>query len=162
MTVPTRDIRGVLIAVNQGRLLLPNASVAEVITFSDPEPIANAPDWLLGRIRWHGWQLPLLSFSRLAGWAREEVRLGAKAKIVVLKALGGDPKLPYFAVLSQGFPRLVTVSKDALTESKNAEELSPGIHSRIALNDDAAVVPDLLGLERMIGKALAKDFVGAV
>ena len=41
-----RDIRGVLISVTQGRLLLPNASVAEVITYSEPEPVADAPDWL--------------------------------------------------------------------------------------------------------------------
>ena len=42
MNAPQPDIRGVLITVNQGRLLLPNASVAEVITFSDPEPVKQA------------------------------------------------------------------------------------------------------------------------
>jgi len=46
-----RDIRGVLITVTQGRLLLPNASVAEVITYSEPEPVGDAPEWLLGRVR---------------------------------------------------------------------------------------------------------------
>jgi len=72
----------------------------------------------------------------------------------VLKALGNNPKLPYFAVLSQGFPRLVTVSKDNLTESHEIKELPLGIHSRVVLNDDAAVVPDLLSLELLIDKAL--------
>lgn len=148
-----RDIRGVLISVNQGRLLLPNASVAEVITFSDPEPVADAPDWLLGNIRWRGWRLPLLSFSRFAGWSREEGHIGAK--VVVLKALGGNPKLPYFAVLSQGFPRLVTVAKSALSQNAG-EKLSPGIHSMVSLNDDAAAVPDLLGLEKLIDQALSQ------
>ena len=62
MSTAQRDIRGVLISVSQGRLLLPNASVAEVITFSEPEPVGNAPDWMLGQIRWRGWRLPLLSF----------------------------------------------------------------------------------------------------
>jgi chemosensory pili system protein ChpC len=150
--VQQRDIRGVLIAVSEGRLLLPNASVAEVITFSEPEPVDNAPEWLLGRIRWRGWRLPLLSFSRFAGWSQEEGQLGAK--VAVLKALGNNPKLPYFAVLSQGFPRLVTVSKDNLAESHEIKELPLGIHSRVVLNDDAAVVPDLLSLELLIDKAL--------
>ena len=72
MNAPQRDIRGVLITVNQGRLLLPNASVAEVITFSDPEPVENAPDWLLGRSAGAAGDLPLLSFSRFAGWSNEE------------------------------------------------------------------------------------------
>lgn len=148
-----RDIRGVLITVNQGRLLLPNASIAEVITFSDPEPVGGAPDWLLGNIRWRGWHLPLMSFSRFAGWSQEEGHIGAK--VVVLKALGGNAKLPYFAVLSQGFPRLVTVARSALSQTAG-ERPSQGIHSMISLNDDAAAVPDLLGLEKLIDQALAQ------
>lgn len=153
MSTPQRDIRGVLIAVSQGRLLLPNASVAEVITFSEPEPVGNAPAWMLGQIRWRGWRLPLLSFSRFAGWSEEEGQIGAK--VVVLKALGGNPKLPYFAVLSQGFPRLVTVSKAALSENSKGE-MPAGIHSTVMLNDDAAAVPDLAGLERLIDEALQR------
>lgn len=152
MSTPDRDIRGVLITVPQGRLLLPNASVAEVITFSDPDAIDGAPAWLLGNIRWRGWRLPLLSFSRLAGWSEEAGQIGAK--VVVLKALGGDPKLPYFAVLSQGFPRLVTVSRKALSEQGAGDEAA-GIHARVMLNDDEAVVPDLAAIERQVSAALA-------
>lgn len=154
MNAPQRDIRGVLISVAGGRLLLPNASVAEVITFSEPEAVENAPAWLLGRLRWRGWRLPLLSFSRLAEWSAEEGQLGAK--VAVLKALGGNPKLPFFAVLSQGFPRLVTVSREALVEAHDSKELPLGIHSRVVLNDDPAVIPDLLSLELLLGKALAQ------
>lgn len=152
MNAPQRDIRGVMITVNEGRLLLPNASVAEVITYSEPELVENAPAWLLGRIRWRGWRLPLLSFSRFAGWSQEDGHLGAK--VAVLKALGGNPKLPYFAVLSQGFPRLVTVARSALSQAHDIKDLPLGIHSRVTLNDDAAVVPDLLSLELLIDKAL--------
>lgn len=151
-SAPQRDIRGVMISVGEGRLLLPNASVAEVITYSEPEPVENAPDWLLGRVRWRGWRLPLLSFSRFAGWSKEEGQLGAK--VAVLKALGGNQKLPFFAVLSLGFPRLVTVPRSALQETHDIKELPLGIHSKVVLNDDAAVVPDMLTLELMIEKAL--------
>lgn len=149
-----RDIRGVLITVTNGRLLLPNASVAEVITFSDPEVIENAPAWLLGRVRWRGWRLPLISFSRLAGWSEEDGHLGAK--VAVLKALGNNPKLPFFAVLSQGFPRLVTVSATTLVESHDLKSLPLGVHSRVTLNDDPASVPDLLSIELMLDKAMTQ------
>lgn len=152
MNTPRPDIRGVLISVSQGRLLLPNASVAEVITFSEPEPVENAPEWMLGQIRWRGWRLPLLSFSRFAGWSEEEASTGAK--VVVLKALGGNPKLPYFAMLSQGFPRLVTVASEALQDSHSVKELPLGIHSLVTLNGDPAAVPDLMSLELLIDKAL--------
>ncbi len=147
-----RDIRGVLITVTNGRLLLPNANVAEVITFSDPEAVENAPEWLLGRVRWRGWRLPLISFSRMAGWSKEDGHLGAK--VAVLKALGSNPKLPFFAVLSQGFPRLVTVNATTLVESHDMKDLPLGVHSRVMLNDDPASVPDLMSLELLIQKAM--------
>jgi chemosensory pili system protein ChpC len=147
------DIRGVLIQISGARLLLPNATIAEVLSYADPEPVANAPDWLLGRMRWRGWQLPLIAFARLSGIAAEKGGLGSK--VIVLKALGGDPKFPYFAVLTQGFPRLVTVSSDSVVEDETAgEELPTGVDARVLLNEDAALLPDLLQVELLIDKAL--------
>ena len=155
MTTTTgHDIRGVLIQVAGGRLLLPNATIAEVLSYADPEPIANTPDWLLGRIRWRGWQLPLVAFSRLSGIADEAGGLGSK--VIVLKALGGDAKSPYFAILTQGFPRLVTVSPDTVIADAHSEDdtLPNGVQARVLLNEDQALLPDLERVEAMIGDAL--------
>ena len=147
------DIRGVLIQISGARLLLPNATIAEVLSFADPEPIADAPDWLLGRIRWRGWQLPLVAFSRLAGIDSEKGGLGSK--VIVLKALGGDAKAPFFAVLTQGFPRLVTVSDSRLVTHETEPSLLPnGVQARVTLNEDEALVPDLEAVERLIGETL--------
>ena len=154
MNPQQNDIRGVMINVTNGRVLLPNATVSEVITFAVPEPVPDAPNWLLGRIRWRGWRLPLVSFARLAGYSDTEGELGAK--VVVLKALGGNPKLPYFAMLTQGFPRLVTVSHDALVDSAvEGDEQPPGVLMPVLLRDDPAVVPDLAQIEQRLADALA-------
>jgi chemosensory pili system protein ChpC len=154
-TTSQADIRGVLIQVAGARLLLPNATIAEVLSFADPDPVPNAPDWLLGRIRWRGWQLPLIAFARLAGIADERGGLGSK--VVVLKALGGDPKAPFFALLTQGFPRLVTVSQAALAAAAGEGEALPaGVQARVVLNEDAALLPDLEQVELLIGQALAQ------
>mgnify|MGYP001187660957 CR=1 FL=1 len=145
------DIRGVLIQVEGARLLLPNATIAEVLSFADPAPIDNAPEWLLGNIRWRGWELPLVAFSRLAGIAHEAGSLGNR--VIVLKALGGNPRMPFFAVLTQGFPRLVTVAAAALvTESSDASALPTGVQAEVTLNDDRALVPDLEQLESMVAE----------
>ena len=152
-TTPSHDIRGVLIQVAGARLLLPNATIAEVLSYADPEPVANTPDWLLGRIRWRGWQLPLIAFSRLSGIAEEKGGLGSK--VVVLKALGGDAKAPFFALLTQGFPRLVTVSRDTLVAQDHDGALPAGVRAYVMLKEDEALVPDLEGVERLIGEALA-------
>ena len=147
-------IRGVLIQVADARLLLPNATIAEVLSFSEPDPIADAPDWLLGRIRWRGWQLPLVGFSRFTGTGHDEGGLGSK--VIVLKALGGDPKHPYIALLTQGFPRLVTVAESALQAVDDGDELPEGVLARVRLNEDEALLPDLAALEQHVTHALAE------
>ena len=146
-------IRGVLIQVREARLLLPNATIAEVLSFATPEPVDTAPDWLLGRIRWRGWQLPLVSFSRFAGIAEEEGGLGSK--VIVLKALGGDTRHPYFAMLTQGFPRLVTVTEAALATLDDSDEVPEGVLARVRMNEDEAIVPDLAALEESVQAAMA-------
>lgn len=154
MSTPQQDIRGVLIQVEGARLLLPNATIAEVLSYAEPEPVENAPDWLLGRIRWRGWQLPLIAFARIAGLAGEQAGLGSK--VVVLKTFGGDAKLPHFALLTQGFPRLVTVSRAALAADTGSDAALPnGVQMRVLLNDDAALVPDIESIETAIREALA-------
>lgn len=147
-----RNIRGVLIPVTNGRLLLPNASVAEVITYAEPEPVEGAPSWLLGRVRWRGWRLPLVSFARLAGYADNEGELGAK--VAVLKALGENPRMPYFAVLTQGFPRLTTVSRDELVPREDGEPRQ-GVFGDVLVGDNEAAIPDLAALEQHITEAMA-------
>ena len=146
-------IRGVLIQVADARLLLPNATIAEVLSYAAPEPLENAPDWLLGRIRWRGWQLPLMSFARFAGIADEQGGLGSK--VIVLKALGGNPKRPYFALLTQGFPRLVTVTEETLATRDDDGDLPAGVLARVRLNENDAMVPDLAALEQRLHAALA-------
>ena len=148
------DIRGVLVQVKGGRLLLPNASVSEVLSYADPEPMAGVPDWILGRIRWRGWQLPLVAWARLTGTAADEAGdLGSK--VAVVKALHGNPRLPYFAVLAQGFPRLVTVSRDALlTDAGEGQPLPEAALAGVLLNEDRAMIPDLDGIATQIDMAL--------
>ena len=148
-----RDIRGVLIQVEGGRLLLPNATVSEVLSYADPEPVEGAPDWIFGRIRWRGWQLPLVAWGRLTGTAPDETGdLGSK--VAVLKALNGNPRLPYFALLTRGFPRLVTVSPDALVPDADAAR-PVAASASVMLNQDSALVPDLDAIADAIGSALA-------
>lgn len=142
------DIRGVLIQVAGGRLLLPNATIAEVLSYSEPEPVDSAPEWLLGRFRWRGWQLPLVAFSRLSGIGEDNPGLGSK--VIVLKSLGGDSRAPYFAVITQGFPRLVTVSREALQIDVRDDELPPGVQAFVRLNDEPVLLPDLMQIEQRL------------
>lgn len=152
MVETPRDIRGLMITVSNGRVLLPNANVSEIITAATPDPVANAPAWLLGRVRWRGWRVPLFSFSILAGIATREGALNSK--VTVLKALSGNPKMPFVAMLCLGFPRLTTVTPDILVPTEDVGIEIPGVLARVLVRDDQVFIPDLMGIEAMIHDAL--------
>jgi chemosensory pili system protein ChpC len=140
-----REIRCVLVPVGDLRMLLPNATIAEVITQSAPEPVDGAPRWLLGRIAWRGWRVPVVSFTRLAG--RAEGDSESTVRVAVLKALAGDPKLPFIAVQTQGFPRLTTLNAELIIPSHDGKGLPPGVRAHVLVRDDVALIPDLEWIE---------------
>ena len=147
-----REIRGLMIPITNGRVLMPNANVSEVITLSTPERVPNAPDWLLGRVAWRGWKLPLISFSLLAGLALDERATGGR--VCVMKALSGHPRMPFIAMLAQGFPRLTTVNIDELVPLGDSFG-RVGVKMDLMLRDDQAVIPDLERIEQMIFDAIS-------
>ena len=150
-----REIRCVLVPAGDLRLLLPNATVAEVITQPTPEPVEGAPDWLLGRIAWRGWRVPLVAFARLAEAGEGDPELAVR--VAVLKALGGDPELPFLAVLTQGFPRLTTLNAELIIPTHDGTALPPGVRAQVLVRDDMAVIPDLEMIERELAGLLAAE-----
>ena len=153
MNAVASDIRAVLIQTGAARLLLPNATISEVLSYAEPDPVDAAPDWLLGTIRWRGWRLPLVAFAPFTGQGPEQGGLGHK--VIVLKTLGGQPTMPYFALLTRGFPRLVTVSRERLEDAGDNAPLAPGVRASVRFNDEAALVPDIDGIELALRGALA-------
>lgn len=160
MPQTSEDIRGVLIQVSGGKVLLPNATVSEVITLPEPQAVDNAPDWLLGRIPWRGWRLPLFSFSVLTGIA--ELEPAETARVSVLKALGGHKRVPFMAMLAQGFPRLTTLNSDIVIPLEDEEELPPCVLSRVSIRDDIAMIPDMENIEDRVAEALASGAASGV
>lgn len=141
-------LRGVLIQAAGNQLLLPNAAVAEVLSYSDPEPITDAPSWLLGRVRWRGWQVPLVDFARLDGTGgATQTAPGGRRRVLVVKAPGGHARLPYFAFLADGFPRLMSLSEATLETLAESADPDRCIFARVAINDENAVVPDMDAVE---------------
>ena len=150
-----REIRCVLVPAGNLRLLLPNATVAEVITQPAHEEVEDAPGWLIGRIPWRGRQVPLVSFARLVGAGEGDPEL--VVRVAVLRALGGHPELPFIAVLTQGFPRLVTLNAELVIATRDGKALPRGVRARVLVRDDVAVIPDMEAIEADVLQFLYPD-----
>lgn len=146
------EIRGVMLPVTGGRILVPGTTMAEVITYAHPAPIDHAPPWLLGRLAWRGWGVPVLAFPVLVGVASSETT--ENTRVAILKALTGHARLPYFGVLCQGFPRLTLISENFLVPDDTAGAPPAGVRECVRVHDEPAWIPDLAMVEESVIAAL--------
>ena len=135
------------ISIQDEQLLLPNAAVAEVVNFEEPDAVTDAPEWLLGLISWRDRRIPLVSFERVS--QSEYPYPGAGDRIVICNSLNGNRKVPYVGFVAQGIPHLQLVKEDDLTD---ASELS--VRQCVALSasfdDTTVLIPNLDDVESRI------------
>lgn len=140
------EVRGVLLPMQEGRLLLPNAAVCEVVSFRTPDSApATAPDWVLGTFRWRNHVLPLVSFEQLQGMETREV--GNRARVAICNTLNGSEKLPYIGILLHAAPHLTLVSESSISPFQGEEPLHEMVARRVVVNGVDALIPDLDALE---------------
>ena len=134
-----------LISLQEVKILLPNTAVAEVIGYTLPEPVENAPDWLLGNIIWREEKIPLLSFELLSGLGKQEQ--AASSRIAVLNTLNGNSELPYIALLIQGIPQLRLIQEANIVVTE-ADEKMDVVAASIDFSGESVLIPDLDRLEQ--------------
>ena len=149
----TGDVRSVLIPLQGGQLLLPNATVAEVVNYLPPEPLADVPDWLLGIVSWREQRVPVVSFERLIGQALDD-KPGRQTRLAIFYTLNGNPERPYIAVRADAIPHLVRVSKRNIADEHEPKELGPQVLRQVQVNGEGAMIPDLDVVEREVEKVL--------
>jgi chemosensory pili system protein ChpC len=145
------EIRGVLLPIQSGQLLLPNASVSEVASYLPPREAKGAPDWLLGHFSWRQLEVPLVSYERLLGFDMEPV--GHRARVVVCKTLNGNAEIPFIGILLSAVPHLVRLTEEGISSVEGEDLQEKMIARTVMINDLQAWIPDLDGLERALQRA---------
>ncbi len=143
------SVRSLLIPMVKEQMLLPNASLAEIITYTQPRALKNSPDWMLGMLPWRGMDVPLVSFESIQGGKTE---IGQGSRIAIINALGGDSDLPFFAMLVQGIPHLVLANQSVVTALADQKASQEGVLSHVLIEAEPAIIPDLDGIESTLLK----------
>lgn len=150
VALPGRRLEAVhclLIPLLEETMLLPNAAVAEVISYAEPETIPDAPDWLRGWLSWRDRKVPLISFEIASG--RNVPADLEGSRIAVLNTLNGNPRVPYIGVIIQGLPRLHLVQPDAIT-ARNDAEPRQSVEGQFVADGEPVLVPDIDDLEMRV------------
>lgn len=147
------EIRALLAPIDSGNVLLPGSTIAEVIDFTEPEPFQDGPGWLLGEVRWNGWQVPVVDFAQMAGIG-ETIGDLSNTRIVVVKTHSDSASVNLVGILITGLPKMRKVTTGNLVEDGSTMDSAAGVYSRVSVEDDSALIPDLQALASGIEEAV--------
>ncbi|HHH13295.1 MAG TPA: chemotaxis protein CheW [Thiolapillus brandeum] len=137
------EVQGLLIPQRQAPLLLPSASVIEIIGYRElVRDEGDAPAWMLGRFEWRHLMLPLISMERLLGVERQQRR--GRKRIIVIHVFDDRLEHPFVGVDATGMPRLVNINDASLeVEAGEAWPSDWPVLYKVKIQETEALVPDL-------------------
>ena len=139
------QITGLLLTLSDRLLLVPNTAVAELVAYRNVQPAENSPNWLLGQIAWRDLSLPLLALEAVENDTPVDLD---SARVVIINAIGGRPKVRFFALLIKGIPRSVRI--DDSLQRLSDEPLQALELDAVSIDGEVAKIPDLAGLEQKL------------
>lgn len=137
-------VPGLLIPTEAAELIVPAATVAEIIlTPPEVKALPASPPWVLGYIRWRNSPVTLISFERLAS----DRDISGFSRMCVFYPLPGREAHDYFAMVMSGEPRSLEI-----TDAAAAGTLPPQVSRHYAagavtMGDRTLVIPDFEALK---------------
>jgi chemosensory pili system protein ChpC len=139
------EVSSLLIPLAHRQLLVPTATVAEIVPYRAPQHHPESPDWYLGDIVWREQRIPLISYEVLCGDAMPPYAMSCR--IAVLNNTGVDESLPFLGLAAQGIPRLSRVKPDEVHEREDAQpERFDLMH--VSHAGESVVIPDVTALQQ--------------
>lgn len=151
MSETIHELPTFLITLRKSNILLPETSVAEIIPYEPLQRRPNTPDWYLGILAWRGLQVPVISFEMLTDdRANFSLISVASASLVICTAMNGSDDLPFYALVAQVRPTLLTIVADELIGT--GEETKPTEQLRISYKGDPAIIPAMDYIEQKLAE----------
>jgi chemosensory pili system protein ChpC len=148
------EVRGVLLPLQSGQLLLPHMMLSEVIGYRAPRNNPEgAPEWLLGVIEWRRVPVPLVSYEILVGGA-PDVEIGQRARIAICHTLNDYSGRPYTGILLRSIPRLVRVTEELIAPIGRQDQDRGMVARQVWVGGQEAWIPDLDLLEKGVAECL--------
>ncbi len=147
MSDQVREVYSLMIPIINDNILLPNATVAEIVPFADVTPEESGPKWYIGQLHWRAQEIPMISLDILNGG--EDPQANRRARVAVVSTLNNNVEMPYIAIVVQGIPRLTHVTEPSISLVDEAQ-IGIADKARVKIGSIQATVPDIDKLESLI------------
>lgn len=141
MNQASEEIRCMLLPLREGRLLVPNAVVAEIIGYRTPDRLEHKATWLQGQVNWQQRSVLVIDFERMIG--RPNVGAGVRQRIAVCYALNTEGGWPLLGLVAQGIPRLLRVKREVITSARSAPSGESPVRMTLWVSGEELMVPDI-------------------
>ena len=144
-------VNSLLLPLHNMELLVPQLSVAEVVSLSDvwPRVLSENPE-CYGWIKWREQSIPLLSFEGICHEQKPELKEGFK--VVICNAVFGAVQLGFYGLVLTNFPRSIHLGAE---DAMHYEATTSGQGVKMFVNikeGDQAIIPDFTFLEEHVLK----------
>lgn len=140
------QIHALALPTRTGVLLVPSATIAEVVNIPTLSPLPLSPPWVIGTVGWRSLAVPVVSFEAIMGGT--PALPVATSKAVVFYPLSGRSQWEFFALLSSTEPRPQSVDGSAIALTPSELPDSPYIAAGLKFNDQPMWIPSLDELKR--------------
>lgn len=139
-------IRSLLIPLEGEYLLVPNAAVAEILTYRESRKVPESPDWFIGMLSWRNQAIPVVSFEAIKGGKAPAAN--PRSRLAVFNTVGANPAyLRFYAMVTQGFPSLINIDSSSIAPMGGEETSFEGVASQVLVAGRPAAIPDLDHIE---------------
>lgn len=146
------QIKCIALSINEAKLLLPNAAVAEIVPIKNIINVANKPAWMLGYLDWRGNSVPLISFEAMGNVRMPSLASGT-IKAAVLFAIGDDKDFPFISILVQGTPDILEVKEEDMLS--NREGIThPAVEDKVMIAEETYSIMNIEKLEAIVKEVM--------
>ena len=149
-------IKSIILTLKNELVVVPNSAVAEIISVQDVKEVKDSPQWVLGKARWRGVVLPVVSYEAAGGDNAQAVNINTQVAVmysVSESSSDNEKKYPYIGLAMHGVPHVSTFSRDQIKTDEQASSVHPMVAQKVRINGAAAGILDIYAIEEMLQQA---------
>ncbi len=146
-------IKSIILTLKNELVVVPNAAVAEIISVQGVQAVNDSPAWMLGKARWRGVEIPVVSYEVAGGDDAQAAGINTQVAVMYSANDSDDRPYPYIGLAMHGVPHVSTFSREQIRIDEQASNDHPMVAQKVRVNGAAAGILDIDAIEEMLQQA---------
>ena len=146
-------IKSIILTLKNELVVVPNAAVAEIISVQGVHDVEGSPDWLLGKARWRGVEVPVVSYEAAGGEDAQAENVNTQVAVMYAANENKDKPYPYIGLAMHGVPHVSTLSREQIKVDEQVSSNNPMVAHKVRVIGAKAGILDIDSIEIMLLQA---------